>query len=43
MADGTGKHAQGANHQAGDKQKPYEKPNLTSKYQGRHVAGKDGK
>lgn len=42
--DGTGRHAQGANHQAGKNQKPVDKPKLTSKYEPKHRdGGKSGK
>lgn len=41
--DGTGKHAQGSNHQSGGKQEHRGKPDLTSKYQGKHEASKGGK
>lgn len=37
MAAGKGRHAAGENHQSGEKQKPAEKPKLTSKYEGKHT------
>jgi hypothetical protein len=40
--DGTGKHAKGENHQSGKDQKHRGKPDLTSKYEGKHT-GKGGK
>lgn len=34
--EGTGRHSQGSNHQAGKDQKPVKKPDLTGKYEPKH-------